>query len=178
MHTRFGVRRSAYGVRYRGFPRFPNQPLGSRHRIQVLLAIANVLFFVFHTALILFNVFGWIPKVTRKWNLLTLGLTAFSWCVMGIWKGVGYCLCTDWHWQIREAMGIHETANSYLVLLVRSISGWDPPVSLVNTVAGVVMALAVLASATVNTRDYLRERNERLGGYAVSREPETVNSER
>lgn len=119
-----------------------------------MLAIANILFFVFHTVLILFNVLGWIWERTRKWNLLTLGLTLFSWCVMGIWKGAGYCICTDWHWQIRRAMGIRDNADSYLVLLVQKLSGWNPPIALVNTVALVVFVISLVASISVNAWDW------------------------
>ena len=125
-----------------------------------VLAIVNICFFVFHTALILFNVFGWLWAKTRKWNLLTLLLTLVSWCVMGIWKGVGYCICTDWHWQIRRAMGIRDNADSYLVLLVQKLSGWNPPFSLVNTVAGVVFLISVIGSVVLNIADWRRGRTE------------------
>lgn len=128
-----------------------------------MLAIANVFFFVFHTALILFNVFGWIPATTRRWNLITLLLTLFSWTVLGIWKGAGYCLCTDWHWQIRRAMGIKENADSYIVLLVQKISGWTPPTSLANTVAMWVFIVSFLASVTLNVIDWFRERGKGKG---------------
>ncbi|MBI1756398.1 MAG: DUF2784 family protein [Fimbriimonas ginsengisoli] len=121
-----------------------------------MLALANVSFFVFHTALILFNVFGWIPQRTRRWNLATLLATLFSWAVMGLWKGMGYCVCTDWHWQVRRAMGIHETASSYLVLLVRNLSGWDPPIDLVNRWALVVFVGSLTASVFLNVRDARR----------------------
>ncbi|HLK14203.1 MAG TPA: DUF2784 family protein [Fimbriimonadaceae bacterium] len=123
-----------------------------------MLAALNIGFFVFHTALILFNVFGWAWRKTRRWNLVTLLATAFSWCVMGLWKGLGYCLCTDWHWRVREAMGIHETSSSYIVLLTRELSGWDPPVSLANTVAGIVFGTSVALSVGLNLRDWLRVR--------------------
>ena len=95
-----------------------------------MLPVLNVAFFAFHTALILFNVFGWIPRRTRRWNLATLLATLFSWTLMGIWYGQGYCVCTDWHLRVRAAMGIQDHADNYLVLLVRILTGWDPPVAL------------------------------------------------
>jgi hypothetical protein len=121
-----------------------------------LLNALNIGFFVFHSVLILFNVLGWAWRRTRLWNLITLSGTAFSWVVMGIWKGAGYCICTDWHWQVREAMGIHETSSSYLVLLVRNLTGWDPPVRLVNSVALVVFLSCLVLSVTLNVRDRVR----------------------
>lgn len=124
--------------------------------------VLNVLFFIVHTALILFNVFGWIPKRTRKWNLVTLLVTLGSWVGMGLWYGMGYCLCTDWHWQVRERMGIVEDADSYIVLLVRNLSGWDPPVALVNTVAMWTFIFALTMSITLNVRDWYHERRKSL----------------
>ena len=119
-----------------------------------MLAALNILFFVFHTSLIVFNVFGWAHKKTRKWNLLTLLLTLASWVGMGMVYGMGYCFCTDWHWQVREAMGIEETASSYIVLLVRNLSGWDPPTELANAVAQWVFLAALAISVGLNVRDW------------------------
>jgi hypothetical protein len=118
------------------------------------LQIANIAFFVFHTLLILFNVFGWIWKRTRLWNLVTLAGTAISWGIMGIWKGAGYCICTDWHWQVRSALGIRETSSSYLVLLIRNLTGWDAPTALVNPVALIVFLACLTASIVLNVKDY------------------------
>lgn len=130
-----------------------------------MLPILNIFFFIFHTVLILFNVFGWIPRRTRRWNLVTLLATAFSWCVMGIWFGAGYCVCTDLHWRVRAAMGINDHADSYLVLLVRKLSGWDPPASLVNNVAMTVFVVTLIASITFNSLD-ARERRRLAAGDA------------
>jgi hypothetical protein len=123
-----------------------------------LLWLLNVLFFVLHTALIVFNVFGWAHRKTRKWNLLMLALTLVSWFGAGFIYGVGYCICTDWHWQVREAMGINETAESYIVLLVRTISGWDPPLELADSVAQWAMVFAVVMSVGTNLRDMRKRR--------------------
>ena len=116
----------------------------------MLLPALNIAFFVFHTALILFNMFGWAWARTRRWNLVTLLATVFSWGIMGIWKGFGYCLITDWHWRVREAMGIHDTTSSYLVLLVQTLAGWSPPLQLANTVVLVVLVGSLGLSIGLN----------------------------
>lgn len=123
-----------------------------------MLAALNILFFVVHTSLIVFNVFGWAHPKTRKWNLATLLLTLVSWAGMGMFYGMGYCVCTDYHWQVREAMGIQETASSYIVLLVRNISGWNPPIELANTVALWVFVSALMMSIGLNARDRVKGR--------------------
>ncbi|MCB0386852.1 MAG: DUF2784 family protein, partial [Bdellovibrionales bacterium] len=40
-------------------------------------------FIYFHLLLTLFNTFGWAWKKTRKVHLLTVGLTGFSWLILG-----------------------------------------------------------------------------------------------
>ena len=87
--------------------------------------IANTFFFIFHIALILFNLFGWIPKRSRKWNLVALSVTAFSWFVLGIFYGFGYCFLTDWHWQIREKLGYSTDSNSYVHFLITELPAFQ-----------------------------------------------------
>jgi len=124
----------------------------------VLLAAANIFFWVFHTLLILFNVFGWLWSKTRKWNLICLMATAFSWLVMGIRYGIGYCLCTDWPFQIREQMGIHDAAGTYIHLLVYKVSGVWMSESVLNPIAGVVFGISVVMSVALNVRDWIIRR--------------------
>jgi hypothetical protein len=118
----------------------------------------NIFFLIFHTLLIVFNCFGWAWKMTRKVNLITLALTAFSWLVMGIWRGVGYCICTDWHWQVRKALGQNTTESSYLDYLVKAVSGWTLPPDLTRAVAGWVFGISIVLSVSLNIRDSLRKR--------------------
>lgn len=113
----------------------------------------NYFFFVFHTAFTLFNLTGWIFPATRKWNLVTLLLTAISWFVIGIWYGWGYCLCTDWHWDVRERLGYHDQQRSYIHFLLLKLTGINMKEKLVEqlTLAGFVFS--VVMSLTLNLRD-------------------------
>lgn len=88
-----------------------------------ILHFVDYFFFVFHTVLTLFNVFGWIIPRWRLANLITLSLTAFSWFVLGIWYGFGYCPFTDWHWKIRQLLGYTDNSNSYIHFLILKITG-------------------------------------------------------
>src|SRR5689334_14771900 len=85
----------------------------------------NIFFFVFHTAFTLFNCIGWAFAKTRKPHLITMLLTVFSWFVLGIWYGWGYCACTEWHWRAREALGYHDRSNSYIHFLILKLTGKD-----------------------------------------------------
>ena len=117
------------------------------------LATLNILFFVFHTVLIFFNVAGWAWRATRRWNLLTLGLTAVSWFAMGLWYGIGYCICTDWHMQVRRAMGIYDPESSYVQLRFRCLLGIHASTGFVNALCGLVFAFSLAMSVGLNWRD-------------------------
>src|SRR2546421_548365 len=65
-----------------------------------------------------------------------------------------YISLRDLNWHIRQAMGIHDHADSYLVLLVRTISGWNPPTQLVNTVAACALTISIGLSVALNVKDW------------------------
>jgi hypothetical protein len=94
--------------------------------VNAQLILADWFFVVFHSSLILFNLFGWIWKKTRKAHLITISLTLLSWGVLGIWYGWGYCPLTDWHWQVLEKLGKADLPNSYISYLLDRVLGWQP----------------------------------------------------
>lgn len=110
-----------------------------------MLMLLNLLFFVGHDLLIAFNLFGWVSSKTRKWHLVTMGATLFSWLVMGAWRGWGYCVCTDAHFRIRRELGIHSGESSYVQLMLNRIPGVDASRSAADTLA-VGCLLTILAS--------------------------------
>jgi hypothetical protein len=124
----------------------------------MIYELLNGFFFVFHTAVMLFNCFGWVWKKTRRWNLLTLLLTAFSWFFLGIWFGWGYCLCTDWHWEVREKLGLFDQSVSYVHFLLLKLTGINFNTKLVDTTTLVVLLVSVVISGWLNIRDYRRKR--------------------
>ncbi|HRP56179.1 DUF2784 domain-containing protein [Agriterribacter sp.] len=113
----------------------------------------NIFFFVFHTLFTLFNITGWIFKRTRKLHLITLTLTAFSWFILGIWYGWGYCICTDWHWAVREKLGYHDHSNSYVHFLILQLTGADLNPGLVENGTLLVFVLSFALSIALNIRD-------------------------
>jgi len=123
-----------------------------------MIQFLNYFFFIFHTLFILFNITGWMFRKTRKWNLVTLSLTAFSWFVLGIWYGWGYCFCTDWHWDVREKLGHHDMSYSYNHFLILTLTGIDFSLKLVDTVTVIVFFISILMSVILNLRDLKRQK--------------------
>jgi hypothetical protein len=118
----------------------------------------NIFFFVFHGVLTLFNLLGWIPRDTRKWNLITLLLTAFSWFVLGAWFGWGYCPFTDWHWKVRAQLGIHDQSNSYIHFLIFKLTGIDMDPRIVDSATLILFLFALGMSLFLNIRDRKKSR--------------------
>ncbi len=124
----------------------------------ILYEIANLFFFVFHILLIVFNLFGWLYRPLRKWNLVTLGLTAFSWFILGYFYGFGYCFLTDWHWLIREKLGYTNPYNSYIQFLISSIFSVSLTERAVNMVTAALFSMALIVSVAANVRDWRRNK--------------------
>lgn len=120
------------------------------------LEVLNYFFFVFHTVLIVFNVFGWIFVKTRKLHLYVLLITLFSWFVLGIWYGFGYCFLTDWHYEVLRKLGETQMPQSYIAFLIQKLTGWLPEVQLVNISTVVITMVALIASVWVN---FFRKKN-------------------
>lgn len=97
-----------------------------------ILHLIDYFFFLFHTVFILFNVFGWSIPRWRFANLITLSITAFSWFILGIWYGLGYCPFTDWHWKVRQLLGYKDQSNSYIHFLILKLTGINLSESLVD----------------------------------------------
>ncbi len=124
------------------------------------LRALDIAFFVFHTGLILFILLGWIWRPLRRANLLVIVLTGLSWTALAPWYGFGYCPFTDWHWQVRIAMGDTDLPHSYMKFLLDNIFGTDFDPTLVSWVTILGLIAALCASVAVNVRDFVSKSRE------------------
>lgn len=116
----------------------------------------NIFFFVFHTAFTVFNMAGWAFRKTRKLHLFTTLLTAASWFILGIWFGWGYCACTDWHWKVREHLGIYDRSESYIQFLLQKITGKNFDAQFVERWTFIIFLLTFLLNIILQLRDRKR----------------------
>lgn len=112
----------------------------------------DIFFTVFHTSLVIFNLFGWIWKKTRRLNLVCLLLTAGSWVILGIFYGFGYCPLTDWHFNILGKLGYTDLPTSYLSYLFTRLTGLPIKQSLVDAVTLWGLVFALIISLYLNFR--------------------------
>ena len=125
------------------------------------LQVADWFFLIFHTLWTLFNITGWMFRKTRKIHLITMSLTAFSWFVLGLRYGIGLCVCTEWHWQIRALMNKPIRSRSYIQFLIRELTGLTLNPRFVDVTVMVVFTVTILLTIVVNVRDFKRNRKNR-----------------
>ncbi len=123
------------------------------------MPIYNILdwfFMILHPAIILFNLTGWILKKTRKANLILLLLTGSSWFILGLWKGIGYCPLTEWHFTVLEKAGAENLPGSYIKYLIERITGWNVTENTANTLTVSLYFMALVCSLIVNIRTRIK----------------------
>jgi hypothetical protein len=121
--------------------------------------ILDIFFVVFHSFLILFNLFGWIWRRTRIWNLVTLLLTGASWVILGWIVGVpGYCPLTDWHFAVLERLGRTDLPNSYVKYLADRITGLDINSATVDKITLYTFLAALIISLMLNIRQLVKSK--------------------
>ncbi len=118
-----------------------------------MLNVFDILFVVFHTSLIIFNLFGWIWARTRKLNLVTLIITGFSWLFLGLIVGsLGYCPLTDWHFKVLEKLGKTDLPDSYIKYLSERLTGFDFNTGLIDRITLFSFLAALAVSLFLNVR--------------------------
>jgi len=116
----------------------------------------DIFFTAFHSLLILFILFGWIWKKTRRLNLACILLTGASWVGLGIFYGWGYCPFTDWHFNILRKLGYADLPNSYISFIITRLTGMEINQHLVDTVTLWGLVLALVISIFLNFRNRFR----------------------
>lgn len=122
--------------------------------INYVYIFLDYFFLIFHTIFTLFNIFGWITIKTRKIHLITMLVTLFSWFVLGLKYGWGYCFCTDWHWQIRYKMGYRDMSYSYIHFLLLKITGIDFNENLIIQLTFIIFFICLAISIIMNLYDF------------------------
>lgn len=132
--------------------------------MNIFYHILDWFFTIFHSLLIVFNLFGWIWKSTRKWNLATILLTAGSWLILGIFYGIGYCPLTDWHWDVLHRLGEIGLPHSYPQYLINRVTGIELPSSVVDFLTAGTLVIAFIISAYLNLRDHNQKKASTKSG--------------
>jgi hypothetical protein len=115
-----------------------------------VLNFLDITFTILHLSVILFNLFAWIWKKTRRAHLIVAGITLGSWFILGIWYGWGYCFITDWQWQVKQQLGETNLPDSFVKYFADKLTGKDFSPSLVTNVTLYSFLAAIVFSVYVN----------------------------
>ncbi len=99
-----------------------------------MLSVLDIALNIIHVLIILFCVTGWLVPRWRRAHFVILITILFSWFVLGIWKGWGYCMLTDVQWRIKHSLGQQNLPDSFIKYSVDKIAGRDIPSRLINPV--------------------------------------------
>lgn len=112
-----------------------------------MLLVVDWLLTAAHVAVVLAFVLLWIPRSTARLHGWLVLATAVSWLGLGLWKGIGYCFLTDWHWQVKRARGVVGLPNSFIKYGADFVTGQDLAPATVDTVAALTFVAGCFAAA-------------------------------
>ncbi len=123
-----------------------------------MLQLLDIAFVLFHSGLVIFNTIGWAFQKTRRVHLAIISLTIFSWVGLGFFYGFGYCPSTDWHWDVKRALGETELPASWIKYYLDLVTGqsWDPQI--IDATVAVVGIGALVLSVVLNLRESASKR--------------------
>ena len=109
----------------------------------VMLQFLDIFFYVIHIAIILFCLFGWIHCQSRRAHLAFIGIIFACWFGLAPWYGWGYCPLTDWHWNIKQQLGVEGLPWSFIKHLWDSVFPHPISAHIADslTIAGFILAI-------------------------------------
>ncbi len=114
------------------------------------LMVLDFLFTILHLIIIGFNLIGWIFKKTRKLHFYFAMATLFSWTILGIWFGLGYCPITGWHWNIKAQLGQQNLPSSFIKYFADQHTGLNINTDLIDYLTVIFFLIAIICSVKVN----------------------------
>ena len=110
------------------------------------LLIADHALNVFHLAIVITLVFGWILPHTRRLHRWAVAITSFCWIAVGLMVGkIGYCPVTDWHWDVKRLRGETDLPASYIDYLLQIVGLHFTPPQVDFGVAVIFVSLVLIA---------------------------------
>lgn len=115
-----------------------------------MLAGLDILLTIVHLIIVGFNLFGWIPKKTRRLHFWFAMVTLGCWTILGIWFGLGYCPVTDWQWQVKKQLGEQHLPASFIKYFADKVTGMDISPTLIDILTLGLFLIAIAISVKLN----------------------------
>jgi hypothetical protein len=79
-----------------------------------------------------------------------MSATLFSWLVLGLKYGLGYCFLTDRHWYIKRQLGETDLPASFVKYFLDTYTFFDISPAIVDLVTGIGFGTVVLIATFLN----------------------------
>jgi hypothetical protein len=89
----------------------------------VFLSVLDKILDLSHLLLMSVILFGWMIRRFRNVHLIITLLTGISWLVYMPLYWFGYCIITEWHWQILSEMGMTNLPETYAQYIIERVTG-------------------------------------------------------
>ncbi len=110
-----------------------------------MLQLYDIGFTIFHSAFILFVLFGWIHPKTQRIHQFALLFTLIAWLLIGWYVGtIGYCPLTDWQWDIKRQLGERNLPSSFTEYVGEKLTGLDLNKTYVDIVTAAGLAFGMI----------------------------------
>lgn len=127
-----------------------------------MLSLLDHFLTVFHMAFVLFILFGWMNPITRKTHVTALLLTVIAWLPLGLYKGViGYCPLTDWHWDVKRALGETNLPTSFIEYMVEKGTGINFPSVFIDTITALGLMFGIVLAIYYHSKEQVKNKREK-----------------
>lgn len=126
---------------------------------RALIGLLDLGLSLLHVAVVLAVLTSWIPKATRRFHLVLVGVTAVSWLGLGLIHGIGYCFLTDWQWEVKRWRGETGLPRSFVHYALTRWLGLSLHPTTSDMLTGLGFALSTLLSLLVNLVDLRRSKH-------------------
>lgn len=124
-----------------------------------MIYLLDYLFTIVHLAFVFFILFGWVNPRTRKAHVTALLLTLLSWLLLGLYTGtLGYCLLTDWHWDLKRALGETGMSSSFIEYIIERLTGINFSRTFIDTMTAMGLLFGGVMAAVYNKRGHRNEK--------------------
>lgn len=122
-----------------------------------MLQLYDIGFTIFHSAFILFVLFGWIHPRTQRIHQFALLFTLIAWLLIGWYVGtIGYCPLTDWQWDIKRQLGERNLPSSFTEYVGEKLTGMDLNKTYVDIVTAAGLAFGVIMAVIKYVQSRIR----------------------
>lgn len=102
--------------------------------------------------------------------MTALLLTLIAWMLLGLYKGViGYCPLTDWHWDVKRALGETGMPSSFVEYMVEKAMGINFPTLMMDIFTASGLIFGIVMSIIIYLKE-MKKPDQKVGAFTNNSE--------